>query len=168
MKIEKNPYLPLRLAFFIYDFFRLLFMLELLIAVLPLGNTSTASWFPYLVYVVPNALFPLMGFFLLIRPREYKAYISLYLAGKTIVIVSIFGWTIFSFKSIFTSTVSSQEFITILGFVLGLTILDMGSLLGSSLLKNKINRLAAPESGEITEGEEIAEGDSVPEGSGVS
>lgn len=158
----------MRLAFFIYDFFRLLFMLELLIAVLPLGNTSTASWFPYLVYVVPNALFPLMGFFLLIRPQEYKAYIPLYLAGKIIVIVSIFGWTIFSFKNIFTSTISTQEFITLLGFVLGLTILDTGSLLGSSLLKSKINRQAAPESGKITEGEEITEGDSVPEGSGVS
>ncbi|MDR2363520.1 MAG: hypothetical protein LBD65_03805 [Spirochaetaceae bacterium] len=162
MKIEKNPYLPLRLAFFIYDFFRLLFMLELLIAVLPLGSTSTASWFPYLVYMVPNALFPLMGFFLLIRPREYKAYISLYLAGKTIVIVSIFGWIVFSFKNIFTSAISPREFIAVLGFVLGLTILDMGSLLGSSLLKSKINRQTAPES------VEIPEGDSVPEGSGVS
>lgn len=137
-------------------------MLELLIAVLPLGNTSTASWFPYLVYVVPNALFPLMGFFLLIRPREYKAFIPLYLAGKTIVIVSVFGWTVFSFKNIFTSAVSTGEFITLLGFVLGLTVLDMGSLLGSSLLKSKIDRQAAPESGEITEG------DSVPEGSGAS
>jgi hypothetical protein len=158
MKIENAPYLPLRLGLLIYDFFRLLFMLDLLISALPLGTSPEAAYFPYLVYVVPNALFPLMGFFLLIRPREYKAYSSLYLAGKIIVIVSIFGWIVFSFKHFFTSAVPMRELAALLTLALGLSILDTASLLGNSLLKSKINREPAPESGKIGEGDMVPEG----------
>jgi hypothetical protein len=158
MNIKKSPYRPLSLVLFIYDFFRLFFMLELLIAVIPLGDAPEASWFPYLVYAAPNALFPLMGIFLLSRPGEYKSYISLYMAGKIIVIVSVFGWTIFSFQSILNSAFPAREFITIFGFLFGLIILDAASLLANSQLKNKLNRNLAEPSGETGEGDMVPEG----------
>ncbi|MDR2110249.1 MAG: hypothetical protein LBP32_02970 [Spirochaetaceae bacterium] len=134
-------------------------MLKLLVT-LPLGNTPEPSWFPYLVYAAPNVLFTLISFFLLFRPEEYKAYTSLYLAGKTTVIGSILGWAIFSVRHIFPFIIPVQKFGIILLFVLVLSILDMGSLVGSFLLKRKINRKPAPEA----ETGEIVEGDMVPEG----
>ncbi|MDR2630005.1 MAG: hypothetical protein LBC60_03680 [Spirochaetaceae bacterium] len=166
MEIKRTPYGPLRLGLLLYDFFRLLFMLELLITVIPLGESPEASWFPYLVYAVPNALFPLMGFFLLIRPEEYRAYISLYLAGKIIVVVSVFGWTLFSVGRMLGSVVPAPEFSKILGFVSGFFILDAASILGSSFLKSKLYRKAIPEPGETAP--PAAPGDTVSEERGVS
>ncbi|MDR1109094.1 MAG: hypothetical protein LBL19_08675 [Spirochaetaceae bacterium] len=159
MNIKKSPFRPLRLVLFVYDFFRLFFMLELLITVIPLGEAPEAAWFPYLVYAAPNALFPLMGLFLLSRPGEYKSYSSLYMAGKIIVIVSVLGWTIFSFQSILNSAFPAREFMTLLAFLFGLIILDAASLLANSLLSHKLNRNAA----ELPE--ETGEGGAVPEGS---
>ncbi|MDR2759844.1 MAG: hypothetical protein LBB78_10755 [Spirochaetaceae bacterium] len=135
-------------------------MLELLITVIPLGENPEASWFPYLVYAVPNALFPLMGFFLLLRPEEYKGYVSLYLAGKTITVVSAIGWLIFSFQGIFISAGSAPEFIRVLGLVFCFIVLDTASMLGSSFLKSKLYRKPPPEPVEIVE-------ETIPEERGV-
>jgi hypothetical protein len=160
MNIKKRPYRPLSLVLFIYDFFRLFFMLELLIAAIP--RTPDAPWFPYLVYAAPNALFPLMGLFLLSRPGEYRSYISLYVAGKIIVIVSILGWIVFSFQSIYLSILNAalpaREFITIFSLLFCLIVLDTGSLLANSLLKNKLNQNQAEEPGESDEGAAVVEG----------
>ncbi|MDR0589346.1 MAG: hypothetical protein LBG25_02245 [Spirochaetaceae bacterium] len=161
MEVSKTPYRPLRLGLLIYDFFRLLFMLELLIAIIPLGRTPETSWFPYVVYVVPNALFPLMNFFLLIRPEEYRDYVFLYMAGKTMVIVSVVGWIVLSLHRMFISVTPVSEFSKILGFVLCFIILDTASMLGSSFLKGKLYRKPPPEP------EETVEGDAIPEGRGV-
>jgi hypothetical protein len=158
MNITKSPFRPLSLVLFIYDFFRLFFMLELLITVIPLGDAPEASWFPYLVYAAPNALFPLMGLFLLSRPGEYKSYISLYTAGKIIVIVSILGWTIFSFQSILNSAFPAREFMTLLAFLFGLIVLDTASLLANSMLSHKLNRNGAERPGETGEGSTVPQG----------
>jgi hypothetical protein len=53
--------------------------------------------FPYLVYTVPNALFPLMALFVWIDLEKYRPYINLYMAGKVITAVSFFAWFILSF-----------------------------------------------------------------------
>ncbi|MFP3090571.1 hypothetical protein LQZ21_09620 [Treponema sp. TIM-1] len=162
MEINKPPYRPLRLGLLIYDLFRLIFMLELLITVIPLGESPEASWFPYMVYAVPNALFPLMAFFLFIRPGEYRGYVFLYLAGKTIVIVSVIGWIIFSLQRILGSAGSLLELIRISGLVFCFIILDTASLVGTSLLKGKLYPKPPPEP------EEIGEGDTIPQERGVS
>ncbi|MDR2068389.1 MAG: hypothetical protein LBP71_00795 [Spirochaetaceae bacterium] len=162
METPKPPYRPLRLGLLLYDFLRLLFMLELLITVIPLGKTPEASWFPYLAYAVPNALFPLMAFFLLIRPGEYRGYVSLYLAGKIIVIVTVIGWILLSLRHIFTSGIPVPEFIRILGLVFCFIVLDTASVVGGSLLKNRLYQKPPPEP------EEIADRDAIPEGRGAS
>jgi hypothetical protein len=152
MEIPKTPYRPLRLGLALYDFLRLLFMLEMLISVIPRETNPEASWFPYLVYTVPNALFPLMGFFLLIRPGEHKAYISLYMAGKIMVIFSIAGWVLFSSSRVFVSALSLPTLVTPMLFVFCLTILDAASILGSSALKNKLYRNSTPEPEKVPDG----------------
>jgi hypothetical protein len=134
-------------------------MLELLISVIPLGESPEASWFPYMVYAVPNALFPLMAFFLLIRPEEYKGYVSLYLAGKTIVIISVIGWGLFSLPPLLAGP--APELIKILGIGFCFIFLDTASVVGASLLKSKLYRKPVPEPGEI------AEPDPIPQGSGA-
>jgi hypothetical protein len=163
MEIPKSPYRPLRFGLVCYDFLRLLLMLELLISVIPLGTSPEASWFPYLVYAVPNALFPLMGFFLLISPGEYKTYISLYMAGKFIVIVSILVWGFFSLSKVFTSILSLPALIAPLGLVFCLIILDAVSILVSSTLKNKLYGESMPEG----EGEPEELREEIPEERGL-
>jgi hypothetical protein len=54
------------------------------------------SAFPWLLYVVPNALFPLIALFLWLDFSRYAVYLPLYLAGKCVGIFSIVGWLIAS------------------------------------------------------------------------
>jgi hypothetical protein len=50
-----------------------------------------------MVYAAPGALFPLMAFFLLIRPGESTAFVPLYITGKVISAATIAGWALFAF-----------------------------------------------------------------------
>jgi hypothetical protein len=157
MEIRRTLYRPLRIGLFIYDAVRMLIMLDLLIAVIPLGEEPRLRWFPYLVYAAPNAIFPLIGFFLLIRPGEYRPFTHLYLAGKTVSLAATLAWIAFSVQSIissmspggeasirafFTSLLLSRDFVLTLRGVLLLLFLDAASLLGGRLLKKGL----APES----------------------
>jgi hypothetical protein len=62
-----------------------------------LSRLEEENLFPYLVYTVPNALFPLMALFVWINIERYRPYISLYTAGKIIAVVSFLAWFILSF-----------------------------------------------------------------------
>jgi hypothetical protein len=153
MEIRRTPYRPLRIGLLIYDMVRMFIMLDMLLAVIPLGEEPWPRWFPFLVYAAPQALFPLMGLFLLIRPGEYRPFIQLYLAGKTVSLVSALGWTVFSlqalitadtvegaasFRAFLSSLALSREFLSVLGGLLLLSVLDALSLLGGALLKKRL------------------------------
>jgi hypothetical protein len=102
------------------------------------------SLFPYTVYLVPNALFPLMTYFVWIRLSVYKSYIPLYIAGKSIGGASIIGWFFFSFFSQvspnFTVPVEAGLFVP--GFFV-IAMLDGLTILGGAMLVKKLKSPAA-------------------------
>ncbi|GHV28524.1 hypothetical protein AGMMS4952_12410 [Spirochaetia bacterium] len=117
-----EPYRPLRLILFIYDFIRL-------VAMARIGGFEGGVF----LYAVPNALFTLMSFFLLLRLDTYKPYIPLYLAGKILAVVAFFSWLIFSSSQI--QIIDSL----LLGAVLLLAAGDILTVLGGTILKKRIS-----------------------------
>jgi hypothetical protein len=101
---------PLRVVLFVYELVRL-FLLTALASML-----SPPLSFPWPVYAVPNALFPLMALFLLIHLPVYKVYLPLYLAGKLISLSALLGWFFFSgINFIETAIFDPESFITVMG-----------------------------------------------------
>jgi len=142
-----NIYSPLRAGLFFYEIFRL-FFLVIFLFIIPVGSTGNGAFFPYLVYLSANALFPLMALFVWIRPEEYRNYISLYIAGKIITAVSFFAWEIFSFRE-FPGTGNMINSIVLLGGSALINLTDILSVGGAWILKNKFRRVLARESGGV-------------------
>jgi hypothetical protein len=137
-----DVYGPLRAALFIYEFLRLLVLIALFVVVHPLHETAAEGIFPYTVYVVPNALFPLMTYFLWIRLSVYKPYIALYMAGKTIGLVSIIGGCIFSFPAlIHVPSIALTMDRLIAGVVLIVAALDGLTIFSGLMLNSKLKKL---------------------------
>ena len=92
------PRSPLAAVLFFYECLRLLLLIVFLFISSSMGSAGFASgaFFPYIVYISSNALFPLMILFVWLRPGEYRNYITLYKAGKIIGVVSFYVWEIFS------------------------------------------------------------------------
>jgi hypothetical protein len=82
----------LRGGLFIFECSRFAYLTMALIALRP-GTQAAFSW---LVYAVPNALFPLMLLFLWLDFSRYGAYEPLYKSGKCICVFSVIGWYTFS------------------------------------------------------------------------
>lgn len=138
-------YGPLRAALFIYECFRFILMIGVFAVLGPgQGMTGIGPWgeirFPYVMYMVPHALFPLMTCFLWVRFSVYKPYIPLYIAGKTIMVASIMGWGVFSLQSL--RDAQGMDWTSV---VAGLTLLsaltDVCSILGGVALQTKLHRL---------------------------
>lgn len=98
--LKKPVTAALRLALCLYDCLRLFFLLNLLSnfinAAGPTGMFQTvleSAVFPFMAYAAPNALFPLMSFFLLVRFAESRAFIPLYITGKLISAAALAAWT---------------------------------------------------------------------------
>ena len=91
----KNADRALRPILFFYEILRLLLLLVSLFIV-SLENQENMAFFPYLVYLSANAMFPLMALFMWLKPGEYRNYLSLYMAGKVIGVVSFYVWEFFS------------------------------------------------------------------------
>jgi hypothetical protein len=89
---------PLRGVLCIYDVLRLILMIEVIF--LFVSHSEGQAGFPILAYMAPNALFPLIAFFLWRRPEYGRPYLYLYSAGKIICIVANLGWLLFSYKNI--------------------------------------------------------------------
>ncbi|MDR2663103.1 MAG: hypothetical protein LBC31_08915 [Treponema sp.] len=92
----KEPHRTVRTAVVIYDCSRLLFLVTLLAAFMGPGPAglfrSMGRNLPFMMYAAPQALFPLMSFFLLIRLEISKPYIPLYITGKAICILCLTFW----------------------------------------------------------------------------
>jgi len=88
-------------SLFVYEIFRFLLLVIFLFFV-PLdggfggGSSGNGTFIPYSVYLSSNALFPLMALFVLLKPREYRNYLNLYVAGKVIGVISFYVWEFFS------------------------------------------------------------------------
>ena len=102
----------------------------------PLEYSGTVQ-VPYLLYSAPNALFPLMAFFLLIRPREYHAYLSLYIAGKSVALSAALGWLLFFFLRLpDTWRIQGAGILILPGFILLAAALDSLTILGGMVMHN--------------------------------
>ena len=90
-----NVYRPLASALFFYEVFRVL-LLVVFLFIMSMEGFASGAFFPYLVFLSANALFPLMALFVWLRPQEYRNYLTLYMAGKFIMVASFFAWEFFS------------------------------------------------------------------------
>jgi hypothetical protein len=135
-----NPYKPLRAIIFSYDVLRLLFLAVSLGFLLPLQSDEGA--FPYMAFMSSNALFPMISFFILRNIAEYRNYLPLYAAGKTIVVVLFYIWTFFSLPLAqgFIEMENYVQWMILLGGVFLVGILDGFSILGIWVLSKKISR----------------------------
>jgi hypothetical protein len=125
----KELHRTVRTAVVIYDCSRLLFLLILLSAFMgpgPAGQfRSTGLNLPFMMYAAPQALFPLMSFFLLIRLEISKAYIPLYISGKGFCILCLALWLAAAFgpaggisrSVLWTFFMAAADLGTILGMV---------------------------------------------------
>jgi hypothetical protein len=140
-----GTYRPLRLAFFIYDFIRLVAMTSLLVTFGQPAASNEGGLFPYMFFAVPNGLFPLMSFFLCVNFRVYKPFIALYMAGKILAVVSVLAWFVFALPRVSLSFLGgSRSTFIVAGTVLLLSAGDALSALGGAVLR-KHNPDAAPQ-----------------------
>ena len=151
-----DAYRPLGAGLFFYECLRLLFLVVFL-HIAAAGNSHAAeSSFHmesmlsglFMVFVSANALFPIMALFLWLRPFEYRNFISLFLAGKLIALVSFYAWEIFTFRGFSGIGMENTAKAVLLfwGCVL-LSVTDILSVLGAWILNNKIRQAAATERG---------------------
>ena len=104
-------------ALFLYECLRIM----ILAAVLVLRSNEN-DFLGRLAYTAPSALFPLMALFIWLDSQRYRAYLSLFAAGKCIVISTLLGWSI----------VSGQ--VTMVGRFMGAAVFAEAVLLSGDLL----------------------------------
>jgi len=85
----------LKPSIFLYECFR--FFILILIFLLVRSNPFYAPWAsPFVIYLAPAALFPLMALFLWLNTDRYRAYLPLLAAGKVFGLFILLGWSIVS------------------------------------------------------------------------
>lgn len=133
---------PLPVALFVYEVLRLLALAAFMFMVSAVDGGDTALggvFFPHIVYISSSALFPLMTLFIWLKPDEYRSYLTLYVAGKTIAVVSFFVWMIF-FPRGDLAIVAVMSNMAILGASILINMADALSVWGAWTLKNKYRR----------------------------
>jgi hypothetical protein len=144
-----NKYKPLRAGLFFYEVFRALFLAGLFVFFSPVEGAN-GGVFPSLVYMTPNALFPLMALFLWVRLGEFEAYLPLYLAGKVITVIAYYAWSLFSFRPVLDLPLLGLDRGKIVqgivllsgGFILSLG--DVLSIFGGWMLLKKNKSVSVP------------------------
>ncbi|MDL2229137.1 hypothetical protein LJC14_02695 [Treponema sp. OttesenSCG-928-L16] len=135
-----DVYRPLRSALFIYDIIRLGAMLALLSVFVNAPGTGINTVFPFFVYAVPQALFPLMALFLRLSLSEHLPYTSLYIAGKCMAALSSFIWLFLSVNGILESlAINIFRTLLLMGLIFLFAALDAVSVLGMMHIKRKIS-----------------------------
>ena len=113
---------------FIFDCSRFFFLLKLL--QLNSGPFIGSIHLPLVMYASPNALFPLMSLFLLIRFDVSGAYIPLYITGKILAMLCLAVWMFFALEYIFGADK--------IMWAVFLCAADLGTIMG--MATQKINR----------------------------
>ncbi|MDR2102421.1 MAG: hypothetical protein LBP43_07605 [Treponema sp.] len=140
-----DVYRPPLAVLFIYEVVRLMLVVGITVGFMPPEGSGMHQLFPYVVYVVPNALFTLMALFLLLRLEVYRSYLALYMAGKTIAVVSAVVWAVFSVQTILESLyIGSIDSLALLGIVCCLVFTDLFSILGTGFLQNRLRKAEIP------------------------
>ncbi|MDR1373367.1 MAG: hypothetical protein LBJ24_00165 [Treponema sp.] len=137
-----SVYRPLRAALFFYEILRLLALAGLFMVFSPLEGAAKGGVFPYLVYITPNALFPLMTLFMWLRPWDYRNYLPLYMAGKVIAATAFYGWGFFVLRTLGPENLMTANLMETLVFFGGsfvLNLFDIFSVFGSWILVRKTN-----------------------------
>jgi hypothetical protein len=139
-----NVYKPLRAVLFFYEVLRVLLLAGLFAFFSPLEGAERGGVFPFLVYVTPNALFPLMALFLWVSLGEFKAFVPLYVAGKVIAVAAYYAWGLSGFRlALGQSLLGLDQGSIVQGIVLlsGGFIVSLGdviSIFGGWMLYNKV------------------------------
>jgi hypothetical protein len=136
-----DVYKPLRVVLFSYELFRLLFLAFSLAFFSSLQTVAEGGVFPYLAYLSSNALFPLICFFLCLRPEQYRNYLPLYMAGKSIAVVLFYVWAVFSFPQEmgFIGRENYIERMILLGSAFFFSLGDALSVFGTWVLNKKLH-----------------------------
>ncbi|MDR3122497.1 MAG: hypothetical protein LBU16_01800 [Treponema sp.] len=159
-----GTYRPLRLVFLGYDFIRLVVMTSLLVTFVQSASSHDGGVFPYVFYAVPNGLFPLMSFFLCVNLGAYRPFIALYMAGKTLAVVSVFAWLVFSLPRISASFFEGGRLtFVVVGIALLLSVGDAFSVLGAAALAKRSQNRAPPQERPLGQGPENFGAAEVPE-----
>jgi hypothetical protein len=136
-----NACKPMRAGLFIYECFRLL---ELVFFMILESLESTVSG-SYVVYMSSNALFPLMALFIWLRPDEYRNYITLYMAGKIVFLVSFYSWEVLTLLGFNRDELVNNFVLFSGGALIGLA--DMLSVWGAWAINKKYREAPTQESG---------------------
>jgi hypothetical protein len=120
-----KTYRPLRAGLFVYECFRLFFLVAVFTVLRP-GE----GLFPWLVYAAPGALFPLMTLFLWLNISRYSAYLPLYAAGKWLSFFTAALWSVSFRQNIITAALAGNAMLFIMPGIVG--ILLFGDLLSAA------------------------------------
>ena len=141
----------LRGSLFSFDLLRLIFIVLSFTFITIKQAEDIENFFPYLAYISTNALFPLISFFIFIKPLEYINHLNLYMAGKAIAVVLFYLWAIFTFQFsavINNAAIMGMENFTQIMIILGgafiISLWDTISILEAWFLK-KLYRNEYPE-----------------------
>ena len=115
-------------AVFIFDCSRFLFLLVILAVFLNTALDFKIVRLPLIMYASPNALFPLMSFFLLIRFNASRAFIPLYIVGKALCLLCVIIWILFSLKQ------KQGLFAPEVMWLMFLSAADLGTIMGMSTI----------------------------------
>ena len=136
---------------FIYETFRLL-LLVVFLFIMP-GSYPNGVFYPYIVFLSANALFPLMALFVLLNPEEYGNFLTLYMAGKVIGAVSFYTWEFFSFGrgpwdmpglgAEFSALDNLVKTMVVFGGSMFVSLADVFSVWGAWMLRNKCRQALA-------------------------
>lgn len=118
-------------AIFFYDCFRLLFLFAMLVFFQMLYPEFRINNFPLIMYTSPNALFPMMAFFLLIRYKDSRPFIPLYITGKILCVLCMMIWLVFTLNAR-RDFIFMEQFKKIL-WVLFLITADLAAIMGMIL-----------------------------------
>jgi hypothetical protein len=149
---------PLRGILFAYELVRLLVLIGVFAYRGPVGES-----FPWLAWLVPNALFPLMALFFCVDGAAYGAYAPLYTAGKVMSVVTALGWYVFSAllypargDAVFFTL--GENILPFLGGALFVTAGDLFSIAGGLLLTRRLKPWPPRGPGVAEPAEQSAEG----------
>ena len=135
-----DGYKPLGAGIFVYECLRLL----VLVVFLLIASLEASFNGAYSVYMSSNALFPLMALFIWLKPQEYGNYLSLYVAGKIIALISFYVWEIMSFRGFVRGEDPVKNIIFLGGGAL-VSLSDIIAIWGAWAFNKKNRRALAPE-----------------------
>jgi uncharacterized protein YigE (DUF2233 family) len=87
-----------------------------------------------------------MALFIWLKPDEYRNYITLYMAGKIVFLISFYSWEIFTLRDFYRDENIVKNLVFLAGGAL-ISLADMLSIWGAWALGKKYRRTPVPENG---------------------